>query len=276
MNEPKSEIQEIAASPFDTGEGFELAQREARAFAASSIVPEDYQNNIANCLIAMEISSRIGASTLAVMQHLYIVYGKPAFDATFLISTVNASSRFTPIRYKFSGEEGSDQWSCRAYAMDKESGEDCIGPAVSIAMAKDEGWFNKKGSKWKTLPELMLHYRAAAFWTRVYAPELSMGIHTKDEITDTVDIGPSKVTTPSEALEQFAEKIKAQEIPKTEIAEKAKDPRDHLIDIAKSKWGDSWKDKLDIACAEESIEYKKITEEQTTMMIEYLTQQTKE
>ena len=30
----------------------------------------------------------------------------------------------------------------------------------------------------------MFNYRAAAFWTRLYAPELSLGMHTVDENED--------------------------------------------------------------------------------------------
>jgi hypothetical protein len=56
---------------------------------------------------------------------------------------------------------------------------------TDIAMAKAEGWYTKNGSKWKTMPEQMLQYRAAAFWTRAYAPEIALGMHTAEEIHDT-------------------------------------------------------------------------------------------
>lgn len=58
------------------------------------------------------------------------------------------------------------------------------GPKVSVAMAVAEGWYTKKGSKWQTIPELMLHYRAGAFFGRLYAPELLMGFPTQDEAED--------------------------------------------------------------------------------------------
>ena len=51
-------------------------------------------------------------------------------------------------------------------------------------MAKKEGWFDKPGSKWKTMPNQMLRYRAAAFWQRVYCPEISMGLMTSEEAED--------------------------------------------------------------------------------------------
>ena len=179
MSDKKTEIQRSADS-----EAFNLAQREAGAWASSDLIPAAYQNNIPNVLIAMEMAKRIGASVMAVMQNLHIIHGKPAFGASFLIATVNGSGRFTPIRYRMEGTQGKDDWGCRAYATDRESGDECVGPVVTIGIAKAEGWLGKKGSKWQTMPELMLHYRAAAFWTRVYCPELSMGIHTTEEMED--------------------------------------------------------------------------------------------
>lgn len=182
-----SEIERVAEgtiSAFGSGSNFEQAQRMAKALASSSLVPSQYQGNVANCLVAMELAARIGVSVFAAMQNLDIIHGNPSWRAKFLIATVNASGRFSPIRYRFDGAQGSDSWGCRAVATDRETGDECVGPAVSIALAKAEGWFSKNGSKWKTIPELMLMYRAAAFWQRVYAPELSLGMSTSEEMED--------------------------------------------------------------------------------------------
>lgn len=62
-------------------------------------------------------------------------------------------------------------------------------------MAKAEKWTEKNGSKWLTMPDQMLMYRAAAFWQRAYAPEISMGFLTKEEYEDAeiVDDKPAEV-----------------------------------------------------------------------------------
>lgn len=163
---------------------FEVAQRMARALCSSTVVPAAYQGNIANVMVAMEYANRLGASVLAVMQNLDVIHGRPSLRATFLIGTVNACGRFSPIRFRFVGTEGKDDWGCRAVAKDLQSGEECVGPLITIALAKKEKWYDKSGSKWQSIPELMLMYRAAAWWTRVYSPELSLGLHTTDEIED--------------------------------------------------------------------------------------------
>ena len=174
-----------AISAFSGQSEFEAAQRMAKALGASTLVPAAYQHNVPNVLIAMEMAARIGASVFMVMQSLDIIHGRPSWSSKFLIATVNASGRFTPLRFRWEGKPGTDAWGCRAVAKDRESGEECVGPLVSIALAKAEGWYAKNGSKWRTMPELMLMYRSAGFWSRVYCPEISLGLTTSEETVDT-------------------------------------------------------------------------------------------
>ena len=163
---------------------FELAQRKAKVYAMSTLVPKEYQQNIGNVMIAQNMAHRLGADLLQVMQNLYIVHGRPGWSAQFLIATFNQCGRFSPIKYKFTGERGKESWGCIAYATDRENGETVEGSEVTIGMAKAEGWSTKNGSKWKTMPEQMLRYRAASFLIRTVAPEVSMGLMTSEELHD--------------------------------------------------------------------------------------------
>jgi hypothetical protein len=167
--------------------GFELAQRAAKLLASSSLVPKQYQGNLANCVVALNMAARVGADPLMVMQNLYVVHGSPSWSAQFLIATFNQSGRFSALRYEWSGAEGKDDWSCRAYAVEKSTGETLRGSWVSIGMAKKEGWYGKQGSKWQTMPQQMLMYRAASWFVRAYAPELAMGLQTVEEVRDVYD-----------------------------------------------------------------------------------------
>ena len=215
---------------------FDTAQRMSNLFASSMLVPDTYQIDkiqqdliakkrlepadaahqarmtaVANCMIALDISTRIGASPLMVMQNLVIIYGRPSWSSKFLISTVNTCGRFEPLKYRFTekGKVGKVQYTdyvwdgrgkqavtkeldgtkiadieCVAYTTAKGSSEVLESSPVSIRMAIDEGWYTKNGSKWRTMPRQMLMYRAASFWTSVYAPELSMGMRTVEESQD--------------------------------------------------------------------------------------------
>lgn len=176
---------------FGSKSNFENAQRMAKVLNSSNIVPKEYQGEkgLANCIIALEMANRIGMSPLAVMQNLYTVHGNPGWSSKFLIAALNTCGKFSPIRYEFKGEIGKDDWGCRAWAIDRQ-GEKLYGAWVTIKMAKDEGWYEKNGSKWKTMPELMLQYRAGAFFQRTYAPEIGMGMQTSEEL---YDIGPSVI-----------------------------------------------------------------------------------
>lgn len=172
----------VTNADLSTGENFDHVQRVAKMLSSSSLIPKEYQGNIQNTIIALEMSNRIGASPMMVMQNLYIVHGKPSWSSTFIIAAINACKKFSPLRYTMSGE--GDQYGCTAWAYDIETKEKLEGPKVTWEMAKAEGWVNKQGSKWKTMPELMFRYRAATFFGRLYAPELLMGIRTHDEAED--------------------------------------------------------------------------------------------
>ena len=193
--------QQQPLSAFSSENAFVSVQRMAKALASSTLVPDSYrgEGNLGNCIIALELSQRIGASVMAVMQSMVPIHGKPTWSASFLIATVNSCGRFSPMRFRWVGKEGTDDWGCRAYAVEREGNLELVGALVTIAMAKAEGWYSKNGSKWKTMPEQMLQYRAAAFWTRAYAPEIALGMHTSEEIHDTQAsqqvVQPSVATT---------------------------------------------------------------------------------
>lgn len=194
-------------SIFHSIQTFVDAQRMAELLASSKIIPKDFQNNIPDVVIAMELANRMGASPIAVMQNLYIVHGKPGWSASFIIGAINATGLFSPLRFEMSEPVSMEvnssytEWvnkkkqtkhekvtidnvECRAIAIEKETGEKLEGPPVSIKMACQEGWYSKSGSKWKTMPELMLRYRAATFFGRLYASDILMGMRSTDEIKD--------------------------------------------------------------------------------------------
>ncbi len=179
----------IRAGFFDL-QSFELIQRVSKAFASSDLVPKAYQGNLANCMIAMDMAQRIGANPLMVMQNLYIVHGTPSWSSKFLIATINACGRYSSLRYEWRGKPGEADYGCRAWAVERETGERLDGIWVDWRMVKSEGWDSKNGSKWKTMADQMFVYRAAAFWQRAYAPELGMGLQTVEDAEDMVTLVP--------------------------------------------------------------------------------------
>ena len=194
-NKPVVLEQGIQDSAFSLS-GFEHAQRVAKMLSTSSLIPKDFQGNIQNTMIALEMANRIGASPLMVMQNLYIVHGKPSWSSTFIIAALNACGRFSPVRFEVTGE--GESLACYAWCYENQTKEKLVGPTVTMKMAKAEGWVDKNGSKWKTMPELMIRYRAAAFFGRLYAPDIMMGMHTMEE---TIDIKPEVIDKEMERVE---------------------------------------------------------------------------
>ncbi len=201
---------------------FETYQRIAQPLSQADFVPVAYKNNLANCMVAVEIAARIGVFPLTVMQNLCVVNGNPKWYSKFLIACVNQTGRYTAMNYHFGidgnvgevmakiwvkDEKGKghetmkpfeypmlDNLTCVAFATEKATGNLLESPPVSIRMAIQEGWYSKSGSKWPSMPELMLRYRAAAFWVSTYAPEIGMGFGTAEEARDIEDVEYEDVT----------------------------------------------------------------------------------
>lgn len=206
---------------------FEHAQRIASLFSSSTMVPDHFQGNVANCLIALNYADRLKADPFMVMQNMYIVHGRPGVEAKLVIALINQSGKYSePLKFKFEGS--GDDYGCTAWTREAKSGEVVEGPKVTWKMVKSEGWdkdkTNKKTgytqvSKWKTMPEMMFRYRAASYFANVHCPELKLGMQTVEEINDYVELRqaengkwqPTTAATPEErpALdpEGFAEII---------------------------------------------------------------------
>ena len=198
---------------------FEAGQRMAKLFASADFVPDTFKGKLADCLIALDMAARLKANPLAVMQNIYMVHNKPAWSSQFLIACINKSGLFkTPLRYKFSGVYGSDDYGCIAWAVDN-SGEILESTRITLGMAKAEGWTTKNGSKWKTMPEQMLRYRSATFFARAYCPELTMGMMTKDEIRDTYDAESNGKSVAASAAAKLDEVLKRNKPKETETTD---------------------------------------------------------
>lgn len=207
---------------------FEFMQRTAKLFAASSMVPTAYQAMVIkgfkdnqtiepnpaalpNCVIALDMSQRMNANPLMIMQNLHIIEGRPSWSSQFIIAAINNCGKFSPLRFDLQWLDEMDasystfEWidrkkvekkhsiriknaRCVAWAIEKATGERLESAPVTMEMAVAEGWFGKNGSKWKSMPDLMMRYRSAAFFGRIYAPELLMGLPSADEVHDIIDV----------------------------------------------------------------------------------------
>lgn len=183
--------------------------------------PEQNPNGVSNCIIALNMAQRLGADPMMIMQNLYLVDGRPSWSSQFIIAAINSSGRYSPLRFDIIGGDEEieipyavTEWvynndtrkkepvesnqtahvknyKCVAWVVEKATGERLESTPITMEMAVKEGWYQKNGSKWQSMPEQMLRYRAASFFGRIYAPDLLMGLRTQEEELDSmIDVTP--------------------------------------------------------------------------------------
>lgn len=178
------------------------AAKTAQALSRSDLLPEMYRGKWENVMIAMDIASRMNIGLTMVSQNLYIVKGKPAWSGSFCAAAVNGCGKFTPLEYVFVGEHGTPSEGCFARATRLSNHAECVSDTITMQMAKDEGWLDKNGSKWKTMPRQMMMYRAASFFARAHCPEVLLGIQTVEEVQDVRGYDAPEKTTTTIVLEE--------------------------------------------------------------------------
>jgi hypothetical protein len=185
-------VANLSEGIYSSSDTFNLAYQMAKGLSQSTLVPQQFQNNPANCLIALEQSNRLNISPMAVMQNLYIVQGKPSFSSSFIIGLINASGKYD-MELQFDEEEKDGKpYACTCWT--EKDGRKVTGIKITMDMAEKEGWSKKNGSKWVTIPQVMLRYRAASFFARMNCPELSIGLYSKEELDDFTPIKKGKAS----------------------------------------------------------------------------------
>ena len=98
---------------------------------------------------------------------------RPSWSSQFIIGLIQGCGRFLDFDYV----EAAD--SCQCVATAKTTGKQVSGPKITMDMAKREGW--TKNTKWSTMPQTMLRYRAASAFGRFHIPDLILGIQSVEE-----------------------------------------------------------------------------------------------
>ena len=210
-----SENVQLGGDFWKNAQSFGLALRMANALAASTIIPKEYQGNPSNTLIALEMASRMNTSPMQVMQNLYVINGRPSWSSGYITAVINASRKYKhELKFVLTGT-GNDM-SCYAWTTD-HNGDRIEGPVITMKMATDEGWVSKNGSKWKTMPEVMIRYRAAAFFGRLYCPDMIMGIYDREEVIEIAADDYSFVSAQEQAEAVIAKNANAEIIDAGEV-----------------------------------------------------------
>ena len=189
--EPKTRNTEVTL--WNDTDLFNKTYKMAQILASTDVVPQAYKGKVGDCIVAIDMANRMGLSPVAVMQNSQIVRGNFSWKGTACKGMIDSCGKYKSTRYVEVGERGKDTWGFYLEATDKE-GNIIKGVTVDIAMAKKEDWYNKSGSKWQTMPELMLKYRASAFFMRTECASLAMGFLTVEENEDLEPVNKANVT----------------------------------------------------------------------------------
>lgn len=205
---------------------FEQAQRIATMFAESTMVPEHFRNNVGNCMIALNYALRLQADPFMLMQCMYVVHGKPGIEGKLVEAIINQSGKYSePLQYdwldiednlvdrrKVLNHKDFGEFGCQAFSIDAKSGKRVDGPKITWKLVKAKGWYDRKGpdgtvqsNNWRVMPEMMFYYRAASWFKNKNCPELTLGMHTVEELHDTVEL--QKTPNGSFAIQSAADKL---------------------------------------------------------------------
>lgn len=210
---------------------FELEQRKAKAFVATDFFPTHLRKgnetaNIGTAIIVLDLAQRMNIGALEVAQSIYIIHGKPSFETKFLVARLNSSGLLKGRLQTIVSPDGN---SAHCEAIDAQTGQLLKGTTITMEMARREGWLSKNGSKWQTMPELMMKYRAQSFFINEFFPEVKYGLKTSDEVEDIVTFEPNEQskTPPKTGLNEL---LSSSERPNSSVG--AKNSQTEYIETA--------------------------------------------
>lgn len=186
----QSKFEQSLATVKFGAEGFEASDlgglwRLANMYArGGEMVPAQFQGKPEACLIAIQMAKRCRVDVFAFMQSCFVVYGRPGLEAKLAIALLTTSGKIVGRpKYTFKGTIKDGDRACTCTVKDKETGED-VSFTIDWQTVLAEGWKDKKGSKWLTMPDQMFRYRSASWLINAHYPEVKMGLQTVDELED--------------------------------------------------------------------------------------------
>lgn len=201
---------------------FELEQRRASMFIATDFFPAhlrkgDKNATIGTAVIVLDLAQRMNLGALEVAQSIYIIHGKPSFETKFLVARLNSSGL---LKGRLNTILAPDGQSAHCEAVDAQTGQLLRGTTITMEMARREGWLSKNGSKWQTMPELMMKYRAQSFFINEFFPEVKYGLKTSDEAEDIPAAEIVKEQPKTEATANLNDLVSSSEKPNSSVGAK--------------------------------------------------------
>nr|ELR5256697.1 recombinase RecT [Providencia rettgeri] len=199
-NQPQTSVMNNMSLLFNT-EAMNCVIRVADLMASgTATVPKHLQGKPADCLAITMQASRWGMDPFVVGQKTHLINGTLGYEAQLVNAVITSSNVVTGrFHYEYGGEwekivgkkENRDESGLyiRVGAVLRGETEITYGEPVYLADVQ-----TRNSPLWKTMPKQQIAYLAVKYWSRLYCPEVIMGVYTPDELEERTikDVTPQK------------------------------------------------------------------------------------
>nr|ELR5173121.1 recombinase RecT [Providencia rettgeri]ELR5195418.1 recombinase RecT [Providencia rettgeri] len=199
-NQPQTSVMNNMSLLFNT-EAMNCVIRVADLMASgTATVPKHLQGKPADCLAITMQASRWGMDPFVVGQKTHLINGTLGYEAQLVNAVITSSNVVTGrFHYEYGGDwekivgkkENRDESGLyiRVGAVLRGEKEITYGEPVYLADVQ-----TRNSPLWKTMPKQQIAYLAVKYWSRLYCPEVIMGVYTPDELEERTikDVTPPK------------------------------------------------------------------------------------
>jgi hypothetical protein len=189
---PKRDFQAVQMRQMDNIGGMALAlsnfaevEKFAHFMALSNFVPKHMRGKQADCIAVTLQSMRWNMDPFAVAQKTYFVNDGMGYEAQ-LVNSIIISRAPLKARPKFTWSGDGESLKCKVSAT--FIGEE----APSEFEAEIKTISTRNSPLWKQQPRQQLGYFALRAWARLYCPDVLMGVYTKEEREEFLDVTPDQ------------------------------------------------------------------------------------
>ena len=165
----------------------------AKALATSNLLPQAYQKQPANILVAIEYGEALGLAPMVAIQQISVIQGKPTMSAQLMGALVRQAGH----RLRIAVDEKTK--SVVAELTRSDDPDFTFRSVWSMDRAQAAG-LSGKGGSWKTYPLAMLKARAITEVCRDGCPEVLAGVaYTPEELepTSTATVSTAHLAPPT-------------------------------------------------------------------------------
>ena len=215
------------------GDSMDKMLKFSQMMATSKItIPKHLQGNAGDCFAIVMQAMQWGMNPFAVAQKTHLVNGVLGYEAQLVNAVINSRAPITTrLNYEWFGD-----WS---KVNGKTSNADDVGVIVSATMKGEteprvlsvsmaQVGNVRNSPLWVNDPRQQLAYLATKRWSRLYCPDVILGVYTADEVEDfePKDVTPQPTTSKTASIRDKVAAKKEATKPKPQVIDAEPAPQD--------------------------------------------------